>query len=294
MLIGYFADGPWSHKAFERLIKKPNLEFSFICGRFDQNDKVLKDYASKHKIPFMTSENINGSEFLGIPEVDECDIFVSMSFDQIFHKKTFSKPPLGTINCHAGKLPFYRGRSVLNWVLINDEPEFGITVHYVDDGIDTGDIIKQKCFAITDDDNYCTLLERASHGCAEMLEEVLPAFLSKEVDRIPQRSIHPHGFYCTRRGEGDEAMDWNMTSRQVFNFVRGICPPGPSARCLLNEKQVMINRVRLIPEAPCYTGFPGAVLAKEKEGLLVKTSDSYVLLTEWVSEQKIRVGDRFK
>ena len=81
MLIGYFADGPWSHKAFERLIKKPNLEFSFICGRFDQNDKVLKDYASKHKIPFMTSENINGSEFLGIPEVDECDILM-MTFPQ--------------------------------------------------------------------------------------------------------------------------------------------------------------------------------------------------------------------
>ena len=63
-----------------------------------------------------------------------------MSFNQIFDKELINIPPLGTINCHASKLPFYIGRINLNWILINDEKEFGITLHYVD----TGDIILQK------------------------------------------------------------------------------------------------------------------------------------------------------
>ena len=77
-----------------------------------------------------------------------------MSFDQIFKEEIINIPPLKIINCHAGKLPFYRGRNILNWALINDEKEFGITVHYVDFGIDTGDSILQKNYEITDDDDY--------------------------------------------------------------------------------------------------------------------------------------------
>ena len=66
-------------------------------------------------------------------------------------------PKLKTINCHAGKLPFYRGRNILNWALINDEKKFGITVHYVDEKIDCGDIILQRIFKITDKDNILDL-----------------------------------------------------------------------------------------------------------------------------------------
>ena len=85
-----------------------------------------------------------------------------MSFNQIFKQSIISLPELGIISCHAGKLLLYRGRNVLNWVLINDEKEFGITVHYIDEGIDTGDIIIQKSFQIKDTDTYKSLLEKAS------------------------------------------------------------------------------------------------------------------------------------
>ena len=78
-------------------------------------------------------------------------------------------PRLKTINCHAGKLPFYRGRNILNWALINDEKEFGVTVLYMDEGIDTGDIVLQKTFPITEMDDYSTLLNRAYQECASLL-----------------------------------------------------------------------------------------------------------------------------
>ena len=77
-----------------------------------------------------------------------------MSFNQIFKREMIDLPKYGTINCHAGKLPFYRGRNILNWALINDEKEFGITVHYMDEGIDTGDIIVQRTYPIGEEDDY--------------------------------------------------------------------------------------------------------------------------------------------
>ena len=169
MKIGYFADGPWSHKAFEKIIADSELKIEFICVRFDTKDDTLKKYCSDYEIDYLMDKNINSKEFLEVIAQYNCDLFVSMSFNQIFKNTILNMPRLKTINCHAGKLPFYRGRNILNWALINDEKEFGVTIHYIDDGIDTGDIILQKSFPITDSDNYSTLLARAYEGCALLL-----------------------------------------------------------------------------------------------------------------------------
>ena len=121
-----------------------NIEIAFICARWNKPDEYLKKRAGELGIEFLVTENVNSESFINRMKKHEADIFVSMSFDQIMKSKLYSLPTLGSINCHAGKLPLYRGRNILNWVLINDEKEFGITVHYIDDGVDTGDIIVQK------------------------------------------------------------------------------------------------------------------------------------------------------
>lgn len=290
--IGYFADGPWSHLAIDKLIQREDLELAFICARFENPDLVLRKIATKNSIPFLIHRNVNSSEFLVSIKHLNCDLFVSMSFNQIFKKEIIEMPSLGTINCHAGKLPFYRGRNILNWALINDETEFGITVHYVDSGVDTGDIIIQECFPITDQDNYRTLLERAYVGCAELLDRAISEIISGKVVRKPQAGIHPLGFYCVARGEDDERIDWKQTSRRIFNFVRAICPPGPCARCFIGDQEIRIRRVRFLSDAPNYIGIPGSILAKNSDGFLVKTLDSYVCVDDWESNSKIRVGDR--
>jgi methionyl-tRNA formyltransferase len=293
MKIGYFADGPWSHRSFEKLIQKKKLSISFVCARFDKNDEVLRTYARTHDIPFFSHKNINDQDFLKKDEVKSCDLFVSMSFNQIFRKSTFQLPPLGTINCHAGKLPYYRGRNILNWVLINDESEFGITVHYVDEGIDTGDIIKQATFQITDADDYSTLLEKAYSGCAELLSKTVDDFLTGDIRRTPQSNISKHGLYCSARTEGDEIINWNSSSREIFNFVRAITTPGPLARSFISGEEVKIKRTEFIGGAPRYKGIPGSILAKEGTSFLIKTKDSYIRLLDWESSKKLRAGDRF-
>jgi len=291
--IGYFADGPWSHEAFEKLINDNEIKISFICVRFDTKDDTLKNYAEKYNIEYLKHENINSDEFISIIEKYNCDLFVSMSFNQIFKNKIINLPKYKTINCHAGSLPFYRGRNILNWALINDEKEFGITVHYVDEGIDTGDIILQKSYKISDSDNYKTLLERAYVDCAAILYDAIVMFKKGFVKAKKQDEIDSVGFYCSQRKIGDEILNWNQTSREIFNFVRAICYPGPMARAMINEKEMKINRVEYIENAPIYKCIIGAILNKNNDAFLVKTQDSFVKVTEYEYDGIIKVGDRF-
>jgi methionyl-tRNA formyltransferase len=294
MKIGYFADGPWSHQALDKLLSDETLKVSFICARNDKPDPVLRDRSTKNCLDFITHQNINSSEFLKLMTGYQCDLFVSMSFNQIFGNEVINLPRLKSINCHAGKLPFYRGRNILNWALINDEKEFGITVHYIDEGIDTGDIIIQRGYPITDNDDYSTLLMRAYKGCATNLYEAIKSIQKGNVIPIAQASIHPRGLYCTGRKEGDERLDWNQKSRDVFNFVRAICRPGPEARTFLGDREVKINRVQYLHDAPIYKGIVGAVVGTESDGFFVKTLDSYIKVTEWSGYTKPRIGDRLK
>lgn len=288
--IGYFADGLWSHNAFKKIIKDDAIEFAFIVPRFDTTDITLFNYSLDYGIDYFKHKNINSLEFIKRVKEYDCDLFVSMSFNQIFCNEIINLPRLKTINCHAGKLPFYRGRNILNWALINNETEFGVTVHFVDEGIDTGDIILQKTFPISDEDNYFTLLNRAYDACADILYESLVLFKKNKIKVIKQRDIHPVGFYCGGRREGDEILDWHQTSRDIFNFVRAICEPGPMARSFFEGKEIKINKVIMIENAPIYKGIPGQVLSKTKKGFLIKTLDSFIEVVEY--EGKLIVGNR--
>ena len=290
--IGYFADGPWSHKAFEKLITDESIEILFIVPRSDTKDNTLKDFAIRHNIDYLFPVKINSNDFIEISKSYNLDLFVSMSFNQIFKAPILNVPKLGVINCHAGKLPFYRGRNILNWALINDEKEFGITVHYVDEGIDTGDIINQYCYVISDKDDYKSLLEISYLECAKILYDSIKEIQEGKSQRKKQSSIHPVGFYCGRRGEGDEIINWKQSSRMLFNFIRAINKPGPMATTILNGMKLKINKAKLIENAPNYIGTPGQILSKTENGFLIKTVDNFIEILEIETEAIIKVGDK--
>ena len=288
--IGYFADGPWSHNAFEKIVNDDRFDIRFIVPRTDTQDATLFNFSKKYNIDYFKIKNVNSITSINEISDYDCDVLVSMSFNQIFRKDIINLTRIGIINCHAGKLPFYRGRNILNWVLINDEKEFGITVHFVDEGIDTGDIILQETFPITDKDNYRTLLDISYSSCANILYKSLVQVFEGKSKRIAQKSIHPVGFYCGIRGEGDEIIDWNNTSRDIFNFIRSISKPGPVARTFNENKEIKINNANYIKDAPIYIGIVGQILSKTVNGFLIKTKDSFIEIFD--IEGKLRVGDK--
>jgi methionyl-tRNA formyltransferase len=291
--IGYFADGLWSHKAFELLIADDKIEIAFIVPRTDSLDNQLLYYANKYQIPYLKGVKINSEEFYTIAAAYQCDLFVSMSFNQIFKEKITNLPPYGTINCHAGKLPYYRGRNILNWAIINDEKEFGITVHFIDNGIDTGDIILQRCFPITSDDTYGTLLEVAHIECANILYDAIKMVQADDFERIKQYKIHPVGFYCGQRGIGDEIINWRQNSRNLFNFIRAISSPGPKAQGTVNGVVVKINGAAQVEGAPNYICREGQIVGKTQRGFIVKALDNVIEIFDLETTAKLKMGDKF-
>jgi methionyl-tRNA formyltransferase len=187
--------------------------------------------------------------------------------------------PLGFINVHAGLLPFYRGRNIINWALINGETEVGITAHFVDEGVDTGDIVVQRRVPVLWQDTYQEVLDKVIAALPGVVAEAVELLASGAPPRRAQ--AHLMGSYFTQRVPGDEWIDWGATSRQVYNKVRAIARPAPGARTLLGEREIILWRAEYDPAWPDYLGIPGQVVQRRPgQGVLVKTGDSTVLLRE--------------
>jgi methionyl-tRNA formyltransferase len=227
-------------------------------------------------IPFETVRNVNEPEFIDRIRRRAPDVNVSMSFNQILRRSILDSAGGGFINCHAGALPFYRGRNALNWALINGAEEIGVTVHYVDGGIDTGDIILQRFFAVGENDDYARVLDSAAELCATTLTEALSLIFDGTLTAVPQEGIHPVGMYCSRRRVGDEWIDWSWPSKRIHNFVRALAPPGPGARTFIGDEVIAITETRHIVGAPDYIDRPGTVVGRDGEGVTVKTGDSSI------------------
>ena len=302
--IGYYGDGPWAHLALDLLDKDQRFIIVYIVVRYETKDPVLIDYAKRKGIPFYAVPNVNEPEFIDRVKGHGADLNISMSLNQIVKEDIINVAPKGFVNCHAGALPFYRGRNILNWALINDEDEFGVTVHYIDVGIDTGDIILQKFVSITDNDDYRSLLDRSINCCAETLHEAVILICEDNVTVKKQQSVHSVGTYCGIRKKGDEYIDWDWPSRRIFNFVRAISFPGPYARTFFQNREIAIIIAKEILDAPVYIGTEGEVVNRTPLGCVVKTGDKTILIIEVgdivdgevtnIRKANFRMGTRFK
>ena len=307
--FGYFGDGPWSHRALQTLLADARFRLVFVVARCSRDEPTLRALAEAAGVPFLRPENVNSDAFLETVAPLSADLFVSMSYDQIFRGRLICTPKLGVVNCHAGALPRYRGRNVLNWAIINGEDHFGVSVHYIDEGVDTGDLIAQRRVPIAPDDTYREVLEKAFLACAETLHAALVDVAENRVTRTLQTGAgFAPGFYCGMRRGGDEWLEWTWPAPRIHDFIRGIAPPAPGARTMLQSSkgdvQVALLRSRLVPDAPTYYGTPGEVIGVNARGVVVKTGDSYLEIhevahafqDESLGESKrprYRVGSRF-
>lgn len=289
--LGYFGHGPWAHRALLKIMVDPQFEVSFVATR-SVGDPVLEQMAFEGGIPFFVSGPVNTSFELARLERFGAELFVSMSFDQIFNQDFLLLPKKGVINCHAGALPYYRGRNVLNWALINDERQFGVTAHFiVDKGVDTGPIIQQDFVDIGPDDGYGDLLAKAYAQCAETLLSALVKISNGVVEAKEQNTIDAVGFYCGRRRAGDEWLDWRLPSVVIHNFIRGITLPAPCARTRMGGQTYAVVKSELVPDVKSYRGTAGEVVGREESAIVVKTGDSVLkILKTALLDDKGRMG----
>ncbi len=290
--IGFFGDGIWAINSVKELLKIKSIKLKFICPRYKKPDQNLIKLASNKNINLIKLKNVNHKISIRLIKSLNIDLIISMSYNQIFKKKIISLFKKKIINCHAGYLPFYRGRSPLNWVLINDEKFFGITAHYINSKIDEGDIIFQKKFLIRDQDNYLSILNKAYINCPKVLVKAIRLILNKKVKPIKQNSIDKRGSYYRKRISGDEIIDWSKNSREIYCFIRALSRPSVMATTFSKRRKITINKADIVRVKMKNNHIPGTIIKMTKNFFIVKTINSALKVKEWSGT--VKKGTVFK
>ena len=283
MRILTFGDGAWATSSIEALARE-GWTLVGIVARVNPSDVELLKTGEKLGLPVLQPTNVNTPDSLAQLTALKPDLGVCISYDQILKPPVMAVTPKGVVNFHAGKLPHYRGRNIINWAIINGEEEIGLTVHYIDEGIDTGDIILQRTASIGWTDTYGDVLDRVAAALPGFVVDTVQFIDSGEAPRRPQ--AHLPGTYFSRRRDGDEWLDWSDTSRNLHNKVRAISHPAPGARTALGDETVIIWEAFYDPTWPQYIATMGEVVGQYSgAGVMVKTSDSTLLV------KRVQVGE---
>jgi methionyl-tRNA formyltransferase len=273
--IVLFGDGTWAANSLLRLARAKH-QIAGVVVRTRPSDDSLVEAARSHGLPIFQPASVNALDFVRTIAELAPDLNLSISYNQILRSPTRETARLGFVNFHAGKLPFYRGRNVINWAIINGEREIGMTAHFVDEGIDTGDIILQRMLPIDWTDTYGDVLGQVIEHFPDLVLDTVDLIASGKAQ--PQRQADLPGTYFSGRAEGDEWLDWSDTSYNLHNKIRAITCPGPGARTLLGDKTVVVWRAFYDPAWPKYIATPGQVVGRRSDGVVVKTGDSTIVV----------------
>ena len=233
----------------------------------------VKELALKYEIPVFQPEKIK-VDCQDIIDLNP-DIIITCAYGQIIPKKILDCPKYGCINVHASLLPKLRGGAPIHKAIIDDYKVTGVTIMYMDVGMDTGDMISKVEVPILDSDNLESLHDKLSNAGTKLLLDTLPSIFDGTNDRKAQNENEVTYAYNIKREE--ERIDFNRSSREVFNLIRGLSPI-PCSNALLNAKEMKIYSSDMISKK--YNGKCGEIVDVTKEGIIVLCSDGAIVIKE--------------
>ncbi len=251
VFIGGLADG---RMALELLLGHPRVE---VVGAF-----VLDEEAGRQVSGFLTFDDLVSppvlrkikliKEHIGEIRALQPDVIFVVGFSQIIPKALLEIPPLGVIGFHSAVLPGRRGCSPLIWAMIDGLKETGITMFYMDAGIDTGDVIGVEKFTIEDTDYAADVLKKADAATINLLRRYLDQILDGTAPRLRQDDALCT--YTPKRGPADGEIDWSKPAKDIVNLIRALAPPYPRAHTfggdgvpIFIEKASLAEGVKLPP-----------------------------------------------
>ena len=200
------------------------------------------------------------------------DVIITAAYGQIVPKQMLIYPDYGCINVHGSLLPKYRGASPIQSAIMNGDKTTGITLMYMEEGLDTGNIIHAKEIPIEDDDTYGTLSERLSILGRDLLVKTLPVIVDGENFDIPQNDDEATTTVKIKRE--DERLDFNKTATELHNFVRAL-NPSPLANILVNGEEWKVITTEV---GDSVNGKLGEVVEVNKDSFVVACKDSSLIV----------------
>lgn len=220
------------------------------AGRgMELQQSAVKKYALQKALTVLQPEKLKSPAFLQQLQELRADLQICVAF-RMLPEAVWNMPPLGTINLHGSLLPQYRGAAPINWAVINGEKETGVTTFKLKHEIDTGDILLQESFTITEEDTAGTVHDKMMPIGADLLVKTVKGLADGSLQETPQlisteTAIHHAPKIFTETCQ----LDASRPVEEIFNLVRGLSPY-PAAFTFLNGKKLKIFTCRKTEETP--------------------------------------------
>lgn len=201
------------------------------------------------------------------------DVIITCAYGQIVSKEILNIPKHGCINIHASLLPKYRGGAPIHYALLNGEEETGVTLMYMDEGMDTGDMLVRKSIKIEDNDNIETLSAKLSELGAEMIVKYLDDIIAGKINRIKQDNSKATFARTIKRG--DEHLDFSLSNKEVYNKFRALSP-SPLPNFIMDNAEYKIAECSLCDEE----GTPSKIINESKDYFIIGCSSGSLKVTK--------------
>lgn len=266
-----------------------------VVGVFTQPDKPkgrgksmqfppVKEAALAHDLVVYQPEKIREAGFVDILRKMEPEVIVVVAFGQILTKEILDMPKYGCVNVHASLLPKYRGSAPIQWAVINGEKESGVTTMLMNEGIDTGDMLKKAVVPLNAKETGGSLFEKLASEGAKLLVETLKELEQGTATRIPQREKEATHVKMLDKRMG--LIDFSKSAVEIERLIRGL-NPWPSAYTGYKGKTLKIWDADVVDKE--MDGEVGQVVEVTKQELLVKTGKGLLSLQEVQLEGKKRM-----
>ena len=230
----------------EMLIEKTNVimvvtQPDKIVGRKKEiKFSPVKEVAIKHNIEVFQPSKIR-LDYEPLKDLD-IDLIVTCAFGQILPKEVLDLPKYGSINVHASILPKYRGSAPIEYAIMNGDKKTGVTIMYMDEGMDTGDIIKISKLPIEDNDTGGSIHDKLSILGKDTLECTLKDIFNGNITKIKQGDEFSIAPKITRE---DEHIDFNNNGINIINKIRAF-NPNPLANIIIDNKEIKVLAAKFV------------------------------------------------
>ncbi len=269
-----------------------------VIGIFTKIDKVnqrgkkveylpIKQYAIDNNIPLYQPTSLKTLEVFNLIKELNPDLIVVVAYGKIIPLDIINLPKYGIINVHSSLLPRFRGAAPINAAIMAGDDKSGVTIMYVEEGLDTGNIILADETPIHEDDDFLSLHDRLKDMGANILLEAVSLIEKGENQSIIQDETLATFVKPFRKN--DLVIDWNKSEEEIFNFVRGLSP-FPCSWTNLGENLLKIYKVKKHNKV-YEVGTIGEVVDKVKGvGPVVKVGNGSVIITSAKPQSKKILG----
>lgn len=242
------------------------------------NESAVKVYAKSQGLHIMQPTNLKSEAFIEELKALNANLQVVVAF-RMLPKVVWQMPKLGTFNLHASLLPNYRGAAPINWAIINGEKKTGVSTFFIDEQIDTGEMILQKSIKIDKNETAGTLHNKLMHLGSKLVLKTVKLIKKGDVVTTPQPE-NADIKTAYKLNKDNCKIDWNLSLKKINNKVRGL-NPYPSAWCLMKngEDTLNVKVYNVTPIKEKHTIAIGTVIISKSE-IKVAVKKGYIILDE--------------